>query len=489
MKETNHTLVTLLFFLLSSLVSAHAQVSPFDYGLREASNGIDRYYALYRAHTDALARGLDVSYEGIDTLHLELPPEFKAIPLGPYTDFGGLVLYVTNHSAHGALFSRIATSHPVSFDKSLIDSLDFRSVPELATGHHLLVLEDLTPWTERRGYGYQQYRRDILVINNGIAENAPVTSWNTDSTRLKAYYYDFDPDRPTFVQNLTLHRVKGSTFRTYCLALVGLNGLYVTDIHVTTPRSRMIADGVFSVSNCAHLRFSRDTVEGTYSGYGTSRNYGYAFSMNNLYYSEFEMIKAHGNWGVFGTNNLSETFLYSCDIDRFDIHCYGRNVLLADCTLRGRQTLFSSTYGSVIFNACRFIDYTPVRVRSSYNAYTPFDIVIKDCTFELSRRYHSIVQIDLLDTADNPRPELRPKCWPNLKVDNLTVVAPATIRTMNIFNPQGTAKELRREFDYISSVQIQGLKTLRPNGKPAKLSLRLSTRNFKTKSPLNYSVK
>ncbi|MCR4811418.1 MAG: hypothetical protein K5867_02340 [Bacteroidales bacterium] len=484
MKPVALPLVIFLFFSLF----LRAQVSPLDYGLREAANGIDRYYALYRAHTDALARGVNVSYEGIDTLHLELPPDFKAIPLGPYTDFGGLVLYVTNHSAHGALFSRISPSKPVSFDKSLIDSLNFRSVPELDSGHHLLVLEDLNPWTERRGYGYQQYRRDILVLNDGIARNAPVTSWNTDSTRLKAYYYDFDPDRPSFVQNLTLHRVKGSTFRTYCLALVGQCDVSVSDIRVTTPRSRMIADGVFSVSNCAFLTFRRDTVEGTYSGYGSSRNYGYAFSMNNVYKSSFTHIKAYGNWGVFGTNNLSSTYLGECDIDRFDIHCYGRDVLLADCTLRGRQTLFSSMYGTVVFDSCHFIDYTPVRVRSSYNAYTPFDIYITDCTFELTRRYHSLVQIDLLDTADNPRPELNPKCWPNLKVKNLTVVAPTTIRTMNIFYPKGNTRGLRREFDYIDNVEIEGLKTIRPNGKPAKLNLRLSTKDFKTKNTLGYSV-
>jgi len=489
MKGTGYAIGTFFVLIFSIAFSASAQVSPLDYGLREATTGIDRYYALYKAHTDAIARGLEVSYEGIDTLYIEIPSDFKVIPLGRHTDFGGLVLYVTNHSQHGALFSMIAASKPVTFDKTLVDSLDFRSVPELAHGSHLLVLEDLNPWTERRGYGYQQYRRDILVVREGMALNAPVASWNTDSTRLKAYCYDFDTDTKSEVKNLTMHRVKGCTFRTYCLALVGQSGVIVSNIRVTTPRSRMIADGVFSISNCANLLFDRDTVEGTYSGYGTSRNYGYAFSMNNVYNASFTNLRASGNWGVFGTNNLSNTYLGNCDIDRFDIHCYGRDVSLKSCTLRGRQTLFSSMYGTVAFDSCHFIDYTPIRVRSSYNAYTPFDIVMKDCTFELTRRYHSIVQIDMLDTANNPRPELNPKCWPNLRIYNLTVVVPATIRTMNIFNLQGNAKELRREFDYIDNVVVKGLQTVRPNGKSTKLKLRLSTRDFKTRKPLNYTVK
>lgn len=481
--------ISLFLVFVSSLLSAvSAQLSPLDYGLREATNGTERWNALYKAHADAIARGMEVSYEGIDTLYIELPSDFKPIPLGRHTDFRGLVLYVTNHVAHGSLFNMVSPSKPVAVDKSLVDSLDFRSVPELAQGHHLLVLEDLTPWTERRGYGYRQFRRDILVVNDGLAENKPVASWNTDSTRVKAYYYDFDPDIASEVGNLTLHRVKGSTFRTYCLSLEGQHNVLVRNIRVTTPRSRMSGDAVFSIANCAHLRFVGDTVVGTYSGYGTSRNWGYAFSMNNVYHSEFELVKASGNWGVFGTNNLSDTRLYGCDIDRFDIHCYGRNVLLCDCTLSSRQTEFSSLYGTVSFVGCHFIDHTPVRIRSSYNAYTPFDIHFIDCIFELSRRYHSLVQVDLLDTADNPRPELNPKCWPNIFVSNLTVVAPATIRTINIFDPQGNTRELRREFAYIDSVSVSGFTAIRSNGKPSKLKIRLSPRGFKTQKPLIYNL-
>ena len=86
-----------LLMLVSTQISiVMAQISPFDYGLREAVSDTDRYWALYHAHAEALARNLTVSYEGIDTLEIALPTDFKSIPLGPYTDFGGLVLYVTN---------------------------------------------------------------------------------------------------------------------------------------------------------------------------------------------------------------------------------------------------------------------------------------------------------------------------------------------------------------------------------------------------------
>lgn len=481
-----------LFFILSMLLTlgAGAQpVSPLDYGLREATGGMGRYFALYNAHVDALHRGVEVDYSGIDTLELELPPSWKTIPLGPHTDFGGLVLYVTNHAHHGALFGMAQEAVPVvELDKAVVDGLDYRSVPRLASGHHLLVLEDQAPWTERRGYGYKQYRRDIIVVHDGRGTNAPIAPWNTDSTRLKAYCYAFDPAVQPVVENLTMHRVKGCTYRTGCLSMSGQHGVTIANVHVTTPRSSMIADGVFSVSNSARITFRDVTVEGTYSGYGATRNYGYAFSLNNLWMTHFERVTADGNWGVFGTNNMSCTQLLDCDINRFDIHCYGRDAWLKGCTLRQRQTQFSSMYGTVAFDSCRFVDCIPVRIRSSYNAYTPFDIEMNDCTFELTPRYHSLVNVMLLDTADNPRPELKEKCWPNLRVNRMTVVVPWTVGAMNLFQPTGTRAELRRRFGYISEVSVVGMRMVRPGGRGVEVPLHLGSREFQTANALEYKV-
>ncbi len=468
-------------------VSAGAQVSPFDYGLREASSGMGRYFALYNAHVAALQQGTEVDYTGIDTLEIELPPSYKTIPLGPKTDFKGLVLYVTNHTRHGTLFGLTSVAVPLEMDKALVDEREFGQFPELAQGRHLLVLNDKTPWTERRGYGYQQYRADLMVVQDGWAINAPVAPWNTEATQLQASYYDIDTAQKVF-RNLTMHRTKESTFKTYCLMLHGQYNVQIENVHVTTPKSKMIADGVFSVRNSAEISFVDVTVDGTYSGYGSTRNYGYAFSLNNVWGALFLRVKAHGNWGVFGSNNLSNTQLTDCDLDRFDIHCYGRDAWLKGCTLRQRQTQFSSMYGTVQYDSCRFIDCIPLRIRSSYNAYTPFDIVMNDCTFELTPRYHSLVNVMLLDTADNPRPELRVKCWPNLTVNRMTVVVPWTVGALNLFQPTGTLKELRREFGHVSTVYVRGLKTVRPSGSEVEVPLRLSSRPFKTVNELKYTI-
>ena len=474
-------------FHFSLITSVSAQVSPLDYGLREATSGMGRYFALYNAHMAALQMGVEVDYEGIDTLEIELPPSFKTIPLGPKTDFKGLVLYVTNNAKHCALFSLTATATPLELDKALVDGRDFRSVPELAQGVKLLALNDKHPWSERRGYGYKQYRADIMVLHDGLGLNAPVAPWNTDSTVLQASYYDIDTAAKTF-RNLTMHRTKGCTFRTNLINISGQYNLSIENVHVTTPKSKMIADGIFSLSNSARISFFDVTVDGTYSGYGATRDYGYAFSMNNVWGAHFQRVVADGNWGVFGTNNLSHTQLFDCDINRFDIHCYGRDVWLKGCTLRQRQTQFASMYGTVEYDSCHFIDCIPLRIRSSYNAYTPFDIVMNDCTFELTPRYHALVNVMLLDTADNPRPELKEKCWPNLTVNRMTVVVPWTVGSMILYHPTGTLSELRREFGHISEVYVGGLKMVRPNGTPVKVPLRLWSREFMTINALEYTV-
>ena len=469
--------VVLLTLICAQSPFTMAQISPFDYGLREAVSDTDRYWALYHAHAEALARGVEVSYEGIDTLEIELPADFKSIPLGPHTDFSGLVLYVTNHARHGSLFTMPNRQKELTMTKHRVEAGDFRIMPDLASGDKLVVLKDENPWTERIGYGYRVFRQDLIWVHDGKGINKPIAPWNTDSTQLVASYFDVDTSKKVF-RGLTLHRHEGSTFRTGCLYLNGQFNVLVENIHVTTPKSRMIADGVFSVSNSARITFRDVTVDGTYSGYGRWRDYGYAFALNNLWDTKFEQVTADGNWGVFGTNYLSNTTLTDCDINRFDIHCYGRDVLLKRCTLRQRQTQFSSMYGTVIFDSCRFADCIPVRIRSSYNAYTPFDIIMRDCIFELTRRHHSLVNVMLLDTATNSRPELSRKCWPNLTVSNMTVIAPGSVRTMNLYEPTGTLSELKKPVDYINKVNVNNLKIIRPNGKSTEIPVRLSSREF-----------
>ena len=94
----------------------------------------------------------------------------------------------------------------------------------------------------------------------------------------------------------------------------------------------------------------------------------------------------------------------------------------------------------------------------------------------------------LQDTATNPRPELSNKCWPNLRVSNMTVIVPYTVHSMNLFDPTGTLSELKKPVDYISEVKVTGLNVIRPNGRPANIKINLSSREFLTKTKMKVTL-
>lgn len=455
-------------------------VSPYEFGLREARTGEDRFRAIYQAHCAAIERGAEVCYRGIDTLWIDIPEDGHSIPLTKHTDFGGLVLMVRNNAKQITMFYLSGEAKPIAIDKSRLDGEDFSDFDELADGTKLLILNDKNPWVaERIGYGSPSMRRDILLLRDGHAVNRPVAAWNTPATEASCSYVEADDEEKT-IAHLTMHRDKGSTFKTYCLSLSQQNNVRVEDVHVTTPKSKMLADGVFSISNCTNVTLVDVTVDGTYSKAGVSTGYGYAFSMNNDYNTLFRRVKADGNWGVFGTNCLSHTTLEHCDINRFDIHCYGRDARMVGCTFRNKQTQFSSMYGTVEFDSCEFIDCIPLRIRSSYNAYTPFDVVMKHCSFSPTRRYHALVNLMLLDTNDNKRPELKEKCIPNISISDMEIRMPLGLGKVVLLDPTGSVSECTsRTWGHMDKIRIERLRTVR-NGRDTRTRLVLANRLIKT---------
>lgn len=482
-----------LLILFSTMAVAQEQarpkaVSPFDFGLGDAATGEERYWALYEAHAAAIRMKVDVDYSGIDTLLLDIPKDAKTIPLRPNTDFKGLVIFVRNRERDHTLFSLSQTAIPIEIPKERLDNPDFSDLPELAEGDVLLILNDKHPWVaERIGYGSPAMRHDILYLRNGKAQNCPVAPWNTPATEASCSFCHTD-SHPKTIANLTIHRDIESSAKTYVCRIACQSHVTIRNIRVTTPKSKLLADGIFSVTNCAHISFEDVRVEGTYSKAGVGTGYGYAFSLNNLWKSRFVRVEADGNWGVFGSNCMSNTYLEECNLNRFDIHCYGSDATCVRCTFQNKQTQFSSMYGTVFFDSCTFDDCIPLRIRSSYNAYTPFDIVMRNCTFRPTLRYHALVNLMLLDTNDNSRPELNPKCIPNVRIENMTVEVPRMVSRIILYNPTGSTEECtQRRWGHLSQIEINGLRTVR-NGKPARAKLFLSDRPISLLEPLEIKL-
>ena len=428
-------------------------VSPFDFGLAEAETDSARYEALYKTHMYALSVGADVSYQGIGTLTVEVTDSSRTIPLTRHNNFDGLNLIVKNTAKAHYLFSMTDTAwQEIALEPGKVDSGDLRAFPELASGTILLVLEDLHPWVANRtGYKYAAMRKDILLVHNGSAYNRPISPYSTDSTLMRAKFHLTDNSLKT-ITDLTITRDTSSTSKTYCFNINGINNLKISKLSIYTPDTKnLYADAAINIDNCANLQMEDVLIEGTYS---RTNNYGYGIQMNNVWNSRFVRLTAHANWGIFGTNNLSNTTLRNCDINRFDIHCYGRDVHVFNCQFVNLYNQFSSLFGELRFEGCRFTEFIPVLLEPSYNAYTAFDLTFKDCVFDATSYRNYLISGGKLDSPRNSRPELAQKCWPNVHIQNMTVNVPSAVSKVALFAPKGNPAGA---LSYIADISIEGL--------------------------------
>lgn len=456
--------LTILLVLASFMLTGKAQTevtmdstqcfSPFDFGLSEALTDSARYEVLYQTHLAAAAAGGDVSYEGIGSLTIEVTAGSKSIPLTLNNDFRGLKLTVRNNAQKCYLFEMVQPATPIVIDKKMVDEGDFRDADSLSDGSWLLVLEDETPWVANRaGYAYGAMRKDLLFVQKGKAKNTPVASYATDTTHLKTSCYPATPELKT-ISNLTILRDSSATYKTKCFYVEGQNNLKISNVQLYTPQnSTMYADEAITVINSANVTMEDVVIDGTYS---QEKKYGYGIMMNNVWNAAFLRLTAHAQWGVFGTNNMSQVTLRDCDINRFDVHCYGKDIAFYNCKFSKLYNQFSSVFGTVLYDGCRFVNFVPVLVETSYNVYTPFDLTLKNCVMEAGVSRNYLISIGKLQNQTVSRPELARKCWPNVIIQNLIVNVPDKVSEIILFKPTGDIT-YGKSVDYVSKVKIDGL--------------------------------
>lgn len=150
---------------------------------------------------------------------------------------------------------------------------------------------------------------------------------------------------------------------------------------------------------------------------------------------------------------MNNTRLRDCDINRFDVHCYGKDIFFERSKFRNLYNQFSSMFGDVEFSNCEFYDFIPVLFETTYNAYTKFNLRFKRCkVFVSQNKNYLIAGGNLNDEITNERDELRNKEYPNLYVDGLTLEMPKGLDTYYIYNinrnmlvlPQGSIPGVKR---------------------------------------------
>ena len=352
-----------LFHLSYNSAFGVNRISPLDFGINEANNGIERYWVIYKTHIAAKEKDAIVDYKGLRVIEIEIPKDALPIPLSSKTYFRGIELRVLNNKKDLFLFEMSRPDRDVIINKEDIDKGEFRLSNELKKGDYLLSLEDETPWVrQRKGYNYGHTRKDILLVHNGIAKNTPISNYNNQDTKVKASYCSIITSQK-LIKGLHFYRLSGSTRKTKLLNLENVYNVSINDIEIHTPHSDIFGDYAIRLENCCKVIFSDITIDGTYSA---KDNYGYGISMNNVYDVTFTKLRGTAEWGIFGNNNVNKVTLINCDLNRFDIHCYGKDIYMKKCVFRDLYNQFSSIKGEVVFDRCEFHNFIPFLFEYSY---------------------------------------------------------------------------------------------------------------------------
>lgn len=470
-----------LVFILGQFQLSAQMVSPLDYGLELAQTGIERYEILRKTHESALKQGLGVSYKGINRVEITIPKGAQGIPLTSTTDFSGVELIVENTNVNNCpLFVLSQEIIEVSVEKSQIVSGNFRTEKLLNSGRKLLVVEDETPWVKnRRGYDYGAMRKDVLLLENGDAQNSTIASYADNESSPHCYYCDVSGQK-SIIQNLVFTRTNSSNRITRLFLIQNQNDVLVQNVVVNTPESNMYGDCAIEVRNVTNLTMEDVTINNTYS---RGDKFGYGIGMNNVWNTRFIRIMGHGRWGIFGNHNISRTTIeYSC-INRFDIHCYGRDFYASHTMFHDLYNQVSSFFGEFVYDKCSFIDFVPILFEASYDAYAPFDLVFRDCLIRFRANAPYLIRAGSLGahSKDN-RKELSATCWPNLVMRNVTIILPNNRCEWSLFNVSGRPSALA---DYIESISLDGVHVVNSAGLT---SVRFSNNNSRPKNRIHLSV-
>lgn len=455
-----------------------SRLSPFLFGLAEAASDTDRYWVLYNTHKTALDLGALVSYDSIHELSIEIPQNAKPIPLGDSTDFGHLVLKVKNNVKNFNLFQLTQRVDTLPLDKALIDSGDFSGIEEIAHGNFLLLLRDDSLWVDKRqGYSYGHTRKDVVFVENGKAQNQPIMPYNTPETKLLVRYCPATP-QPKLISGITIQRQKECSYKTYCFDIKNQYNVVLKDIEIITPNNELYGDAAIRVNDCGRVLLDSVRIDGTYS---QSNHYGYGISMDNVWKSEFRHLSAKAKWGIFGNNNINEALLDSCDLNRYDVHCYGRAVVIRNCKFSNMYNQFSSIYDSVIYENCVFYKHVPVLLESSYNAYTPFELVFRNCVFQVTASRNYIVDARDLSDVRNSRPEVAKKNLPNITIEQSTFKLLEPVQKIFMFH--FSAVSYSEYVEYVSKIDIQNLKV-----RGGAIMLKICNKDFPHEKKLDFPL-
>ena len=226
-----------------------------------------------------------------------------------------------------------------------------------------------------------------------------------------------------------------------------LDNVTIENVSVNTPaNSGLTHDNCIWLINATNITVKQFCMDRTYSLEAAgSGGYGYGILMDNVWNSTFKEIESQDSeWGFFGCNNVNTANLEDCEVNRFDIHCYGRDITCRSCTFAPNPVTYSTTghavnrysslFGYLIYDGCEFENFVPFKTDYAYNIYAGCDILFKDCTLHVVRSdLNRIIEMGFWGAPLNARQEHVRKCAHNVAIENLTIQLGSGISQVYLF--------------------------------------------------------
>ena len=411
--------------------SISSELSPYMFGFRP--NQADSYSEIYLTHLAAKELGTSISYNGIKEVNIRVSAGFESIPLTGQDDFCGAVFHITNTQSTGSYILFTLTGEDDIVPNSItLNNVRNGNYSLDNNKQYTLFVKDTKLWTARRGAtsAEDRYREDVICIRNNKAINYPCTTYGTDVSIECTLMEDKPYQR--YLRNLTAIREDGIGMIKF-ISIEYCSNMEISNVTLNTFKGNNTpknGDNAFIMKHCALFNITNMNINNVYSVSGS----GHGYELDTVYHIVYDNITGYdNNWGIFGANNVNDVAIYNSNINRFDVHCYGRDIKFYNCTFTGNKyNQFSGMYGIISFEDCIFgSQFLPYLQEGTYNAYTFHELIFRNCQFYANRGLYLFG----FEKATNPRSELADKYLPSIRMENITYYSSNTFNLILVDSP------------------------------------------------------
>lgn len=407
--------------------SFNSDLNPlmFGVGLSDATN----YICLKKTYENARNIGRNVDWRGVPDFTIDVPANPSSIPLTEINDFCGVTITIKNTSARFALFRMVGgTQTDITINKSFLSDRNLNFSPTtLPTSACLLIVRDDNAWTYRTGSG-DFFRKDLIFLNNKKAYNTAIQTYNNSYSSPSCKYVQVSTS-PKVIKNLNVVRVSASTYITIPFVVEECFNVTLENLSFETESNTLVNDVVINLTNCHSCHLEKISMVGLFDYSGNA----YGINLENCAFITIRKFNEQNeNWGIMGTNNVNCLRLEDSNLNRLDLHCYGKNFYTKNCVFRDLYNQLTGGYGDFIFEECQFLLSIPYLSDGTFNAYTEFNLIFKNCEMKLAASNglnagNCLIYFNSFDATTNSRAELATKCLPNVLFQNCNVSCAGTM--------------------------------------------------------------